>query len=118
MPAWPPWLQTTQGDSACPAGLKLSQTSTSIISFSNKEVESAWAIAQHVDVQSKMEYNQGAISKFPGRGGWSFCRRFFFISTRLGGALKMSNCMTYDSLYRTVIEVNYLSHTGSTQIIY
>ena len=48
-----------------------------------------------------------------GGGGWSFCRGKLFISTRLGGALKMSNVIT--CLYRTVLEVNYLFHAESTR---
>ena len=42
-------------------------------------------------------------------GGWSL-----FISTRLGGALKISNFITC-LLYTTVLEVNYLFHVESAR---
>ena len=42
------------------------------------------------------------------QGGWG-AEDKLFISTRLGGALNISNVVTW--LHRTVLEVNYLYHT-------
>ena len=64
-------------------------------------------------------YPKGATIRFPGGGGggWTgvFVAGKLFISTGLGGALKISHFVT--CLYGTVLEVNYLFHAESV-IIY
>ena len=55
---------------------------------------------------------RGATIQYQG-GGWSFCRGQIIYFTRLGGALKIANCIT--CLYRTVLEVNYLFNAESAR---
>ena len=54
-----------------------------------------------------------ATIKYPGGGGGVFVAGKVFISTRLGGVLKISNVIK--CLYRTVLEVNYLFHAESAR---
>ena len=62
-----------------------------------------------------MYYNNVSLPPFNIQGGGAgvFVAEKLFISTRLGGALKISNCIT--CLYRTVLKVNYLFHAESAQ---
>ena len=62
--------------------------------------------------------SKGAIIRFPGGGGGAgvFVAGKLFISTGLGGALKISHFVT--CLYGTVLEVNYLFRAESAEIIY
>ena len=55
----------------------------------------------------------GHHSKSRGGGAEVFVAGKFFISTGLGGALKISHFIT--RLYRTVLEVNYLFHAKSAR---
>ena len=55
---------------------------------------------------------KGATIRFPGGAG-VFVAGKLFISTGLGGALKISHFVT--CLYGTVIEVNYLFHAESAR---
>ena len=54
----------------------------------------------------ELKNNKGATIQYLGGGGGVFVAEKIFISTRLGGALKISNFITL--LYKTVLEVNYL----------
>ena len=57
----------------------------------------------------------GGTIQSPGGGG-VFVADKLFISTRLGGALKLLNFITCLScLYRTVLEVKYLFHAESAR---
>ena len=47
------------------------------------------------------------------RGGGGFVAGKLFISTGLGGAVKISHCIT--CLYRAVLEVDYLFHAESAR---
>ena len=57
--------------------------------------------------------DKGAAIQYQGGGGVAgvFVENKFFISTRLGGALKISNSIT--CLYRTVLKVKYLFRAES-----
>ena len=58
--------------------------------------------------------NKGATIRFPGGGGAGvFVAGKLFISTGLGGALKVSHFVT--CLYGTVLEVNYIFHAESAR---
>ena len=61
-----------------------------------------------------MKVVRGPPFNFQGWGGGGvFAAGKIFISTRLGGALKISHFIT--CLYRTVLEVNYLIHAESAR---
>ena len=56
---------------------------------------------------------RGPTFNLQGRGAGIFVADKLVISTRVGGALKISNFST--CLYRTVLEVNYLFHVESAR---
>ena len=58
---------------------------------------------------------KGATIQSPGGGGAGVfvADKLLISTTRLGGALKISNCITF--LHRTVVKVNYLFHAGSAR---